>query len=537
MFTANSFRWTIRAGLILALVLSLMAGAAQAEGAEERGALALSPFSDEMKLLITEGSILELQAAMSRGPLSAQALTRYCLEQIEMRNAELNAVISVNPAALEMARRLDAERNAGKVRGPLHGIPILIKDNMETRELPTTAGSLALKDNHTGRDAMVVARLREAGAIILGKANLSEWANFRSVRSSSGWSAMGGQTRNPHDPTRSPSGSSSGSGAAVAAGLAVAALGTETIGSVVSPASVNGVVGIKPSVGLVSRTGIVPISHTLDTAGPMARNVADAAVLLSVMAGLDPADGTTEAGTAYFDRDFVPAVEGNRLQGGRIGIVRSSTGLHEGVDALLEQAIADLKRGGAIIVDDLRLEPYDEFRRDTLEVLLYEFKHNLNAYLAHLPNELNTLNLAGLIRFNEEHAFEEMPYFRQELFEQSQSKGPLTEEAYRNALVRIRRATREEGIDRLLRTHELDALIAPTFDPAWTIDPINGDHYTGGGFAAYPAVAGYPHVTVPMGKANGLPVGLSFAGPAFSERKLIALAVGYEQIAQKFQNR
>ncbi len=487
-----------------------------------------------MKLLITQGSILELQAAMNRRELSAQALARYCLEQIETRNAELKAVIAVNPAALQVAENLDAERNAGKVRGPLHGIPILIKDNMETRELPTTMGSLALKDNHTGRDATVVARLREAGAIILGKANLSEWANFRSERSSSGWSALGGQTRNPHDPTRSPSGSSSGSGAAVAAGLAVAALGTETNGSVVSPASVNGVVGIKPTVGLVSRRGIVPISHTLDTAGPMARSVADAAVLLSVIAGFDPVDVATEAGRAHFDQDYVPAVDGNRLQGSRIGVVRSSTGFHEGVDALLEQAIADLKRGGATIVDDLRLEPYDGFRQDTLDALLYEFKPNLNAYLAGLPNELNTLTLEGLIQFNEENAAEEMPYFRQELFEKSQAKGPLSEKAYTNALARIRRATREEGIDELVESHELDALIAPTSGPAWTIDRVNGDHFTGG-FATYPAVSGYPHLTVPMGMVHGLPVGLSFTGPAFSERMLIALAFAYERITKDGQ--
>lgn len=478
---------------------------------------------------IAGASILELQAAMDRGELSAQALTRHFLERIAARNPELNAVIAVNPDAMAAARSLDAERQKSGARGLLHGIPILIKDNIETRELPTTAGSLALAENHTGRDAFVVARLRAAGAIVLGKANLSEWANFRSERSSSGWSAVGGQGRNPHDTTRSPCGSSSGSGIAVAAGLAVAALGTETDGSVVCPASANGVVGIKPSIGLVSRTGIVPISHTQDTAGPMARSAIDAAILLAAMAGSDPDDAATQHGRGDVARDHFGALETGGLEGERIGVLRSAEARHEAVTALLDRAIGTLRAAGATLVDGLELQPYDDFWDDSYEVLLYEFKSDLDAYLAGLPNALNTLTLERLIRFNEQNAEAEMAYFRQEIFEKAQTKGPLTEENYTRALARIRRATREEGIDRLLAEHRLDALITPTLDPAWTIDLVNGDHFVEG-FSTYPAVSGYPHVTLPMGHVHGLPVGLSFTASAFSERELIGMAAAFERL-------
>ncbi len=489
----------------------------------------------EITKTITTASITELQSAMNRGELSAEFLTRYFLDQIEAHNEELRAVITINPEALDTARKLDAERASGDTRGPLQGIPILIKDNIETREMPTTAGSLALKDNHTGRDATVVARLRAAGAIILGKTNLSEWANFRSERSSSGWSAVGGQARNPHDKSRSPCGSSSGSGGAVAAGLAVAALGTETDGSVICPATVNGVVGIKPTVGLVSRTAIIPISHTQDTAGPMTRNVADAALLLSVMAGSDPTDAATQTGRVDPEPGYVGALDEKALQGKRLGVLRSSAGFHEGVDAVLEEAIQTLKQSGAIIVDDLKLEPYEKFYDDSYEVLLYEFKHNLNAYLAGLPNELNTLTLEKLIQFNNEHADDEMPYFQQEIFDKSQSKGPLTDEKYTSALSRIRQATRTDGLDKLLREHQLDALIAPTGGAAWTIDLINGDHGAGG-FSSYPAISGYPHVTVPAGKVHDLPIGLSFTGPAFGEAELIGMAHAFEQSLRDNEN-
>lgn len=510
---------TVRCLVAGVVALSLLGCAAG-----DRQSTALDP---EHEALARQGSILELQTAMESGGLTARGLSEYFLARIELRS-DLNAIISLSANALDAADALDAERASGAVRGPLHGIPILVKDNIETKDLPTTAGSLALAENHTGRDATVVARLREAGAVILGKTNLSEWANFRSQRSSSGWSAVGGQTRNPHDTSRSPCGSSSGSGVAVAAGLAVAALGTETSGSVVCPASVNGVVGVKPTVGLVSRFGIVPISHNQDTAGPMTRNVADAALLLTVMAGLDTKDEATRAAPQRFGQDYAGALTADGLQGARVGIVRSATGYHEGVDALFEQAIADLERGGAVIVDGLRFEGYPAFSRDSLDVLLYEFKRGLNAYLAALPNELNSLTLEALIRFNEDHADQEMPYFRQELFEQAQAKGPLTESDYVEALARIRQETRTDGIDRLLEDNDLAVLIAPTLGPAWTIDLVTGDRFLGG-FAGYPARAAYPHVTVPMGKVHGLPVGLSFTGPRFGEADVLSAAFAYEQ--------
>jgi amidase len=519
---------------VLALATAwLTACAAHQDAASRRPTAAGSGgIESELEALIAGGSILELQAAMDAGQLSAEALAVHFLERIAARNAELNAVISVNPEAPAAARALDAERARGELRSPLHGIPILIKDNIETRELPTTAGSLALANNHTGRDAPVVARLREAGAVILGKTNLSEWANFRSERSSSGWSAVGGQGRNPHDTSRSPCGSSSGSGIAVAAGLAVAALGTETDGSVTCPASVNGIVGIKPTIGLVSRTGIVPISHSQDTAGPMTRNVADAAILLAVMAGPDPEDPSTQHGKAVFELGDGDAADGRGLQGRRIGVLRSDSGYHEGVEALLRRAIAALRAAGASIVEDLAFEPYDGFDDDSYDVLLYEFKHDLDAYLAGLPSGLSGLTLAALIRFNEEHAAAEMAYFQQEIFVKSEAKGPLTEEAYTGALARVQQATRRDGIDRLMRKHRLDALIVPTCDPAWTIDLVNGDHWGVDGFSTYPAVAGYPHVTLPMGEIHGLPVGLSFTGSAFSERALIDMASAFERLME-----
>lgn len=475
-------------------------------------------------------SVGELQARMEAGALSAEALTRHYLERIEARNPELKAVIAVDPTALEQARARDAERAEAGPRGPLHGIPVLLKDNIETRSQPTTAGSLALKDNDTGRDAPLVANLREAGAVILGKANLSEWANFRSERSSSGWSAVGGQTRNPHDPTRSPCGSSSGSAAAVAAGMAPLAVGTETNGSVVCPASANGVVGIKPTVGVVSRTHIVPISHTQDTAGPMARNVADAVRLLQAMAGPDAADMATQsAGAAAVGWDLENFLRPDGLDGKRIGVMRSLAGFHSEVDELFDQAIADMEAAGAVIVDDLSFDRPDGFSQATYDVLLYEFKHDLNAYLAGLPDEqLSGLTLEKLIAFNEEHASEEMPWFGQEIFKKSQAKGDLGDDAYKDALAKILQATRQDGIIKLLQEHDLDALIAPTGAPAWKIDLINGDHFIGGS-STYPAVSGFPNISVPMGDVHGMPVGLSIFGSALSEPVLVEIAYGFEQ--------
>ncbi len=475
-------------------------------------------------------SVSELQAAMARGELSSVTITQSCLARIKEFDGELHAVIAINPDAIEMARSLDRERRNGQLRSPLHGIPVLLKDNIETRDpLPTTAGSLALAHNETGRDAAVAAQLREAGAVLLGKSNLSEWANFRSERSSSGWSGVGGQTHNPYDSTRTPCGSSSGSGVAVAANLVPLALGTETNGSIVCPAAVNGIVGIKPTVGLVSRRGIVPISHSQDTAGPMARSVADAVTLLSAMIDSDEKDPATYIASAASKWTLTNHLLPDGLRGKRIGILRSQAGYHDGVDRLFEVAIADLQAAGAILVDDLAFEATPDFEKAIYDLLLYEFKHDLNAYLAKLPDPtLSKLTLERLITFNNEHASEEMLYFGQEIFTKSQVMGPLSDARYRDALTLALRTTREQGIDHLVEQHELDALVAPTGSPAWKIDLINGDHFLGGS-STYPAVAGYPNITVPMGQVSGMPVGLSFFGPALSEATLIEIAFSYEQ--------
>jgi len=475
-----------------------------------------------------------LAQALRAGELTSAVLVERQLARIEALNPSLRAVIAVDPSARAQARLLDREAAEGNWRGPLHGLPVLLKDNIETRAQPTTAGSLALADNATGRDAPLVARLRAAGAVILGKANLSEWANFRSERSSSGWSGVGGQTRNPFDPARSPCGSSSGSGAAVAAGMTVLAVGTETNGSVVCPSSANGVVGIKPTVGLVSRTHIVPISHSQDTAGPMARSVYGAVALLAAMAGPDPADVATRERPQWDAGALLEHVRADGLQGKRIGVLRSSAGFHTEVDRLLETAIAEMGAAGAEIIDELEWQAPDGFSQAAYDVLLYEFKHDLNAYLAALPGaELAELTLADLIAFNREHAEREMAWFDQEIFERSQAKGPLTEATYIEALEMVQRATRAEGIDKLLAEHELDALIAPTGSAAWTIDLINGDHFIGGS-SSLAAISGYPNITVTMGQVHGMPVGISIFGGKFTEPTLIEIAAGYEAASGGF---
>ncbi|MEJ2401004.1 MAG: amidase [Xanthomonadales bacterium] len=462
----------------------------------------------------------------------AEHAVRVALERIARWDPDLNAVIAVNPAAVEQAGVLDRERASGAVRGPLHGVPVLIKDNIETRELPTTAGSLALAGNATGRDARLVARLRDQGLVILGKTNLSEWANFRSERSSSGWSAVGGQARNPHDPTRSPCGSSSGSAVAVAAGYVALAVGTETNGSVICPSAVNGIVGIKPTVGLISRHGIVPIAHSQDTAGPMATNVRDAAFLLDAMVAFDPQDPAAPDDRAVFARRYADALDPDGLAGKRIGVVRSLAGFHEGVDAAFERAIADLAAGGAEIVDDLALPPYADGLGDAAyDVLLYEFKHDLNAYLAGLPGAEAALTLQALIEFNRSHADAEMKWFQQEIFLKAQEKGGLDSPAYRDALQRVQSFSRD-GIDELLAAHDLDLLISPSNTPAWKIDLIVGDRWLGSS-SSFPARAGYPHITVPMGFVHGVPVGLSLYASAFSEPVLIEAAFAYEQRSRR----
>ncbi len=516
--------------LLLPLLVACQNQDAQIAAVADQQSLAVTGFSNPD---LYELSIAQARTAMQAGSLTAVQLTEYYLARIEHYNPVLNAVIAVSPDAIDQARSLDAELANGRVRGVLHGIPVLLKDNIESLgSLPTTAGSLALQDNVTNRDATVTANLRAAGAVILGKANLSEWANFRSTRSSSGWSGIGGQARNPYDTDRSPCGSSSGSAVAVAADLTLLAVGTETNGSVVCPSSANGVVGIKPTIGVVSRTGIVPISHRQDTAGPMARNVFDAAVMLSAMAGFDSEDGVTAAGqqNGSFNRDYTEFLTANALQGKRIGVLRGVAGFHEGVDALFDQAAIDLGIAGAVLVDELEYpDPGDAFDNgNSFNALLLDFKNDLNSYLAGLPNPPPAaVDLESLITFNRRHADREMSWFQQELFEQSQEKGGFDDPEYQQAVAKITEATRN-GIDQLLEQHNLDALIAPTSSAAWSIDLVNGDRFLGGS-STYPAVSGYPNVTVPMGYLKQLPVGMSFIGSAFSEPALLALAYAYEQ--------
>lgn len=479
-----------------------------------------------------EATIDQLQAALARGELTAVALTQAYLDRIaaiDQAGPTLRAVIEVNPDALAIAAEADRERAAGRARGPLHGIPVLVKDNIDTADrLRTTAGSLALLEAKPARDATVVARLRAAGAVLLGKTNLSEWANFRSTRSISGWSGRGGQTRNPYALDRNPSGSSSGSAAAVAANLCAVAVGTETDGSIVSPASVCGLVGVKPTVGLISRAGIVPISASQDTAGPMARTVRDAALLLGVLASADARDAATLARPADLPVDFTPGLDRATLAGARLGIVRGGMALTSKTEAVLAEAIAALRAAGAEIVDPVEIAGQKELGDAEFEVLLHEFKDGLNAYFAALGPASPIKSLEELIAFNRAHADREMPYFGQELLEQAQAKGPLTDKAYLDALATCRRLARAEGIDAALASHRLDALVTLTNGPAWLIDPVNGDSYTGGS-SSLAAVAGCPSVTVPAGQIMGLPVGISFTGRAWSELRLLQLAADFER--------
>ena len=457
----------------------------------------------------------------------AERNTEAALQRIEALNPRVNAVIAVDPTAMDQARALDRMRRA---RGPLFGMPILIKDNIETDgSLPTTAGSLALAANVTHRDAPLVARLRAAGAVIVGKTNLSEWANIRSSHSISGWSAVGGQTRNPHALDRNPCGSSSGSGAAVAAGMVPAAIGTETDGSITCPAAVNGIVGFKPTVGLVSRTHIVPISHSQDTAGPMTRTVRDAALVLNAIAGTDPADPATAQADAH-RTDFTAGLRPDALRGVRIGVMRFASGF--GTDAPFEEALATLRAQGATLVDIDHFEGRDEIGRNELTVLLAELKHDMNAYLATLPADVRTRTLADLIAFNRAHADDELVFFGQELFEQAEATNGL-DAAYAAARATSLRLAGPEGIDRLLRDNDVVALVGPTMPPAWPIDVVNGDQISGGGAGGLAAVAGYPHLTVPMGQVRGLPVGLSFIGAKWDDARILALGYPYEQASHK----
>ena len=479
-----------------------------------------------------EATLEDLRRRMAAGTLTARRLTAAYLSRIaalDRRDPALHHLIETSPDALAIAEALDAERRAKGARGPLHGIPILLKDNVDTADkMTTTAGSLALAGSIPPRDATVARKLREAGAVLLGKTNLSEWANIRSNRSSSGWSARGGQAKNPYVLDRNPCGSSSGSAAAVAANLCALAIGTETDGSIVCPSSANGIVGIKPTLGLVSRAGIIPIAHSQDTAGPMARTVRDAAVLLGALVGVDDRDLATADAGSRGASDYTRFLDADGLRGARIGVVRKSFGFNPRVDRLMEDALAEMVRRGAVLVDPAEIPHAGEYDDSELEVLLFELKADLAAYLQALGPAAPVKTLADVIAFNDAHRAEEMPYFGQELFLKAEGKGPLTTPAYRDALEKNRRLSRAEGIDAVMEQHRLDALVAPTGGPAWTTDLVNGDHFSGGSSTA-PAVAGYPNINVPVGDIYGLPVGISFIGRAWSEPTLLKLAFAFEQ--------
>jgi amidase len=477
-----------------------------------------------------ERDIPTLQAQMESGELSAEALTSYYLERIrtvDENGPALNSIIEVNPDALAIARALDKERKQSGPRGPMHGIPVVLKANIDTADkMQTTAGSLALAGHIPPRDAFLVERLREAGAVILAKANLSEWANFRSSKSSSGWSSIGGQTHNPYDTARNPCGSSSGSGVAVAADLTSVAVGTETDGSVVCPASINGIVGVKPTLGLVSRSGIIPIAHSQDTAGPMARTVTDAAILLNAMVGRDAEDPLADDFPDPVS-DFTAGLKADALHGKRIGVIRNygDAGSDYRVEAIYQASIDKLKELGAEIVDDIELDT-EGMNEAEYQVLLYEYKADLAAYFER--SEAPVKSLAEVIDFNRAHADEVMPIFQQEIMEAAVEKGPLTEPEYLEALEASKRIS-QQAIDGALEEHELDALIAPSNSPTWMTDHVNGDSLGGVFSSSYAAVSGYPNVTVPAGYISGLPIGLSFIGGAFADADLIGFAYAFEQ--------
>ncbi len=505
-------------------------GAAQGnddDGREAGVAAARAPFE------YGEATLAELQAAMASGKTSARALSEAYLARIaalDQRGPTLRSVLETNPDLLEHAAALDAERAAKGARGPLHGIPVLLKDNIATADrMLTSAGSFALAAAPAPRDAFLVARLRAAGALVLGKANLSEWANFRSTHSSSGWSGRGGQCRNPYALDRSPSGSSSGSAAAVAASLAPIAVGSETDGSIVSPAAACGLVGVKPTLGWISRSGVVPIAHSQDTAGPMARTVADAADLLVALGGADPADTPTVGAAADAARAGAVKLDPGALRGARIGVMRERYfGYSPQTDAVIEESLRALAAAGAVLVDPADLTTAKEIDEPEFEVLLYEFKADLEAYFASLGPGAPLRTLEDLIAFNERERAREMPFFGQEIVVKAAAKGTLEDAAYKKARAACIDAARTRGLDALFAKHRLDAVVAPTQGPAWLIDLVNGDSVSGGS-STPAAVAGYPSVTVPAGFVHGLPVGLSFVGPAWSDAKLLGYAFAYEQ--------
>jgi amidase len=510
---------SLRKGYSMLWVLALI-GSANGAGVEFRFA---------------EATIDRLQAQMQAGTLTSRELTQAYLDriaQVDDSGPRLNAVLELNPDALAIADQLDSERRAGKVRGPLHGIPVLLKDNIDTADkLQTTAGSLALVGQKVPRDAAVAARLRAAGAVILGKANCTEWANFRGNNASSGWSGRGGQTRNPYALDRTPSGSSSGSAVAVSANLCVVAIGTETNGSIVSPASANGIVGVKPTVGLVSRDGIIPIAASQDTAGPMARTVRDAALVLAAISGTDENDPATRAIPPGTPAELAAALPAGALRGARIGVVRGPFGFHSRMTPALDALVAALRQAGAEVIDPVKIGSLGKFGSATGDLLSYEFKDGINRYLA-TPGRVTPMkSLADLIAFNEAHRAEEMAYFGQEDFLAAEARGPVTDPAYRDAKATCLRLARTEGLDPALATDRLDALVMFTRGVATLIDPFNGEGGSGGS-STIAAVAGYPSVTVPATSFFGLPVGLSFVGRPWSEAKLLAFAADFEAITK-----
>lgn len=508
-------------------------GCAPADSTDAGPANADTPVRTPPSFELDEATVADLQAAMESGERTARSIAQLYLERIEAldrRGPELRAVIEVNPEALEIAERLDEERRASGPRGPLHGIPVALKDNIDTHDrTTTTAGSLALEGSIPPQDSFLVQRLREAGAVVLAKLNMSEWAYFRGERATSGWSARGGQCRNPCALDRNPCGSSSGSGVAAAANLAALTIGTETGGSIMCPSSINGIVGIKPTVGLWSRSGVIPISHSQDTAGPMCRTVRDAALLLGPLAGVDPRDPATEAGRGVAHDDYAAFLDPGGLQGARVGAARSFGGFSPEEWALFDEALAAMRAEGAEVVDPANLPTPAWNDEQPLLVLEYEFKAGINAYLAGLGPDAPVRSLAEIIDFNERNAEREMPHFGQERLTASQARGPLTDPEYVNAVRAIQRGAREDGIDAVMDRHELDAIVAPTRSVAWKTDHIVGDRLSGGSSAGVAAIAGYPDVTVPMGFVSGLPVGVSFFGRRWSEPTLLRIAYGYEQ--------
>jgi amidase len=516
-----------RAVLLLAIVAALAAckpspptsAAIPATGSQPAGAPALD---------VAELSATDAAAKMAAGELTSHQLTQAYLDRIaklDKSGPALNSVIELNPKALEDADALDAERKAGKLRGPLHGLPVLIKDNVDVAGMVNSAGSLALADNRPQQDAFMAARLRAAGAVILGKTNLSEWANFRSTRSSSGWSSRGGQTKNPYALDRNPCGSSAGTGTAIAASLAAVGVGTETDGSIICPSSVAGLVGLKPTVGLVSRNGIIPISVSQDTAGPMTRTVADAALLLGAMAGVDEADPAGHAAAGNIPPDYSTFLKADALKGKRFGLLRKAMGWDPHVDAAMAAAVAKIKAAGGEVVD-VEVKDYDKWNDAEFQVLMYEFKDGLNSYLKKAGAKQGSLE--ALIAWNKAHASEAMLNFDQEIFEKTQALGPLTDAAYLKAKAQIRKQAGADGLIATLDKNNLDALLTPSMSPAWITDPVLGDHFVGAGYGMA-AVAATPSITVPMGDVQGLPIGITFLGRAWSEPELLGFAYAFEQ--------